>query len=332
MLTLEQVLARAMKTSRGPTARGSSLKIDRNLQNIPQDKLSARLNFVRPLASREPKDGFANFLGMKDAEPELAPKQQTLAPNGVDLSLSLKSARILGDWRGAFSVLTSALFSKFSYRPNEDHLKQFITILKRADKLDVVLPMLTNYDANLKSEHSESDIGSAAKTSDPSVESQTTKEQLYHLLMRAHADSKNWMKALDVLTDMLEKNHVLPKTETMNIVLSSMDDGVHWERALSVLSQMLKAKNVQEGKVSFIEGDAGEVSLFSVYDNALPNTVTYATVISMLEAAGKYDLAHKMMKEIPREDREAIMRSYAAVIHLWSSQHHRSGKKHGRIL
>jgi len=313
-----------MKTSRGPTTHKSSIKIDKKLQERPKDKLSARLHFVRSHSSNNPPHTFRPA----EADSESATKPQTLALNGVDLSLSLKSASVLGDWRSAFGVMTNALFSKVSYKPNEEHFKQFIGILKKVDKLDVALPMLANYDQRMKA--MERNTLPESKHSDPSFNPQATKELLYKLVMRAHAEKKNWKDALRVLTEMVEKNYILPNTETMNIVLSSMDDGVQWERALTVLNQMIRTKNLQEGTLDPNEKLPDE--LVSLYENSPPNEVSYATIISILESAGQFKAAHKLMKDLPRKEREAIMRSYAAVIHLWSIHHHKSGKKHGRIL
>ena len=336
MLTLEQVLARAMKSSRGPTAKPSSLKIDANLQKVSREKRTGRLSFARPVTP--PNEGFGasppKVIPLDYPEPEPVPKTPSLTLNGADLTLSLKSAKALGDWRGALSVFTTALFGTHAYRPNEQHLKQFMGILRTEDKLDVALQILHDFDTLMdhgKIEKPESEDKPSAPTND-ATDVKNLKDQMYQLLLRAHADTKQWESALHVLNTMIERNYTFPRTDTMNTVLSAMDDGKNWDRALNILEQMIRARKIHEGTLSASDAPLDETSLVSVYDNALPNTVTYATTITMLESAGKYDLAQKIMRDIPKTDRDAIMRSYAAVIHVWSMRHHRSGKRHGRIL
>ena len=323
-----------MKTSRGPS-KYSSLKIDEKLRKASPEKKNRRITFGQPPSTqREAVGPSIPKCVPLDFEPEPVPRTPSLTLNGADLTLSLKSAKALGDWRAALSVISCALFGDHAYRPNEQHLRQFMSILRQENRLDVALRLLHDFDARMQKgvTKESSDTKKPKDAVKDAFDNKATKDLLYHILLRAHADEKQWEKAMHVLNTMIERNYTFPHTGTMNIILSAMDDGKHWERALGVLAHMTRAQQMQEGTLEATEQPAKGESLVSIYDNALPNTVSYATTITLLETAGKFDLAQKLMREIPKNDRGTIMRSYAAVIHMWSMKHHRSGKKHRRIL
>ena len=60
-----------------------------------------------------------------------------------------------------------------------------------------------------------------------------------------------------------------------------------------------------------------------------PTAVSYAAVVSALEASQQYELAQVIMASMPKAERDAILSSYAALIHVWSTRHrgHQWNKK-----
>eukprot|EP00759_Apiculatamorpha_spiralis_P033980 PhF_6_TR35074/c0_g1_i2/m.51115 len=203
--------------------------------------------------------------------------------NGADLSSSLRSAKLLGDWSTALGVFLSTLAPNSPYRPNPDHYGQLIDVMSESGRVDIVARLATV-------------PGCPPLSID-----------IYNNIMESYSKSGDWQSGAALLETMKKQQQAgggaeipQPNNTTYNLLITAMETAKQWELALGVLQEM---------------------SSGSSSTSVRPDSVTYAVVVSALEVSHQYEKAQAVVALMPKEDRDAILSSYAALIHVWSVRH-----------
>ena len=317
MLTLEQVLARSMQSQRrtGRAVIQPSQVLQNAELNAPMANLQNALN-QKSKSTIEPSAKLHSSLAPRPAGINLHLQHAGILQNSYDLTSALKSARALGDWVTALSLFQSTLSSSALYRATVDHFQEVIRCLSQEEKLDYALQLLVEYpDLRFKTKEAPGVPNSKNQTRNrlfaehdrPSFNTLFSSKQrvtealdedqgrdLYHRIMKGYLEQGLWERALSVAKAM-EVRDLSPKELTYNLMITALDKGGHWQQCLDVFEK--------------------------IKSDLTPNAVTYAAVISALENVHQYERAKELLSQAPKKDRDAILSSYAALIHVWSAHH-----------
>jgi hypothetical protein len=262
---------------------------------------SASLTLEQVLArSLRPRRG-GGYLGMALAVPPpreiVEPKlpiptyrkitnQDRKIRNSADLASILKTAGRMQDWASAIEHFGAALHEKH-VTPNPMHYSLLVQACCECGRLDAIRVLMEG----------------AAKAGLPIAKDPKVKEQLIH----AYGRSEQWFEAVSLLSTMAVTNEAT--TNSFNGALAACERGKAWETALSIFSFMKASPPPSASSPRAVP--------------CAPDAVSYAAVISCLESCRKQSELQALVQEMPSDQKERLMSTYAALIQVWASRHGR---------
>ena len=209
-----------------------------------------------------------------------------LARNSQDLLMTLQTDRRLGDWVNALETYDQAI-RVTQITPNLAHFRAVVDTLVAAEKYAEVELFLDQ-------------IVASASAAD-------AKGIVEHVV-----DFYAQSRGLDVALALVERHRNLVSAGAFAACVRACEKDQQWQRAMDIVCSM--RGNVLLGASSDSPRPSDE--LFG----PVPDAVTYASLINVLEQSGKNALASEVLSKLPGPEKEAITASYAALVHVWAER------------
>ena len=205
-----------------------------------------------------------------------------LVKNSQDLLMTLQTAKLMSDWVNALETYEQAV-RLVQLTPNVAHLHSVADTLLQAQQFAVLESFADQIVATLPA--------SDAKN-------------LVEHVVEQYSRSRGWEAALQFV----ERHRNFVSAGAFASCVRACERDLEWLRALEIVGSM-------RGSVLNDSDERAQEKFGPV-----PDAVTYASLINVLEQSGKNAMASELLSKLPGPEKEAITASYAALVHVWAER------------
>lgn len=229
-----------------------------------------------------------------------------------DLQSLLDAAATVGDWEGAAAAFADALRSP-AFTPTPRQLAAVVAAAASEGATQHIEgPLMAALGSRPSAVAEETDASVVAPEAgvDSGADAAATDAAAVELIA-AYAAADQWEPALRVLAHARAAStrpESLVSRAVTNAALQACERGERWHEALDIFSTM-------RTEAAVATPDAG------------PDSVTYATLMAVMEAAQRPDEARRVAADMPGREADEVLASYSALVQTWSARHARRAMK-----